>query len=239
VTIRLAGKVALVTGASQGIGLAVAASLAAAGMKVWMVARREGPLRQAAELIEGHVVPFQGDLAEPEARARLLSAVDAADQRLDVLVNNAGTIHLGRTEDASEDEFMDQLVANVVAPYAVTRAFLPLLRKSSGDIVFVNSSAGRTANPGVGQFSATQHAARAFADSLRGEVNDDGVRVTVVHPGRTATPRQEAIYAHEGRAYDPERLMQAADVAEIVTAIVSLPRTAEVTEVSLRSMLKP
>jgi NADP-dependent 3-hydroxy acid dehydrogenase YdfG len=239
VTIPLGGKVALVTGASQGIGLAIAASLATAGMKVWMVARRDGPLRQAADSIEGDVVPFRGDLAEPESRASLLSAVSASDQRLDVLVNNAGTIHLGRTEDASEEEFMDQLVANVVAPYAVTRAFLPLLRKAGGDIVFVNSSAGRTANPGVGQFSATQHAVRAFAESLRGEVNDDGVRVTVVHPGRTATPRQEAIYTREGRAYEPGRLMQPGDVAEIVTAVVSLPRTAEVTEVSLRSMLKP
>jgi NADP-dependent 3-hydroxy acid dehydrogenase YdfG len=239
VTAPLGGKVALVTGASQGIGLAIAATLARLDMRVWMVARRSGPLREAARSINGEVVPFEGDLAQPEARASLLSAVESAGQGLDVLVNNAGTIRLGRTEEASEDDFTDQLAANVVAPYALTRAFLPLLRKASGDIVFVNSSAGRTANPGAGQFSATQHALRAFAESLRAEVNDDGIRVTVLHPGRTATPRQQAIYAQEGRPYDPARLMQPTDVAEIVAAVLTLPRTAEVTEVSLRSMLKP
>jgi NADP-dependent 3-hydroxy acid dehydrogenase YdfG len=239
VTTELDGKVALVTGASQGIGLAIAATLAESGMRVWMVARRAGLLGQAARSIEGDVVPFAGDLAEPDARSRLVSAMEATGEGLTVLVNNAGTIRLGRTEDASEDEFADQLAVNVVAPYAVTRSLLPLLRKARGDIIFVNSSAGRTANPGVGQFSATQHAVRAFAQSLRAEVNDDGVRVTVLYPGRTATPRQEAIYAHEGRPYEPDRLMQPQDVADIVAAVLRLPRTAEVTEVCLRSMLKP
>jgi NADP-dependent 3-hydroxy acid dehydrogenase YdfG len=155
------------------------------------------------------------------------------------LINNAGTIHLGFTEEASEQDFSDQLTTNVLAPYALTRAFLPLLRKARGDIVFVNSSAGRHANPGAGQFSATQHAVRAFAESLRNEVNSDGVRVTVLYPGRTATPRQEAIYAQEGRTYDPARLMQPTDVAHIVAAVLSLPRTAEVTEIDIRSMAKP
>lgn len=234
-----AGKVALVTGASQGIGLAIAGSLAIGGMTVWMVARRAGPLQEAAAGIDGDTVPFAADLADPHGRNRLVSALEDAGEGLDVLVNNAGVIHLGRTEDATEEDLTDQLAANVVAPYALTRALLPQLRKARGDIVFINSSAGRSANPGVGQFSATQHAVRAFADSLRAEINEDGIRVTVLHPGRTATPRQESIYAHEGRPYDPARLMQPADVAELVTAVLRLPRTAEVTEISLRSMLKP
>jgi len=239
VTSPFEGTVGVVTGASQGIGLAIAASLATEGMKVWMVARRDGPLREAAATIAGEVIPLQADLSGPEGRERLKSSVEADGQGLHVLVNNAGTIHLGRMEDASEDELVDQLTANVVAPYALTRQFLPMLKSSHGDIVFVNSSAGRTASPGSGQFSATQHAVRAFAESLRAEINPDGVRVTVLHPGRTATPRQEAIYAGEGRAYEPGRLMQPEDVAQIVTAVLRLPRTAEVTEVSLRSMLKP
>jgi NADP-dependent 3-hydroxy acid dehydrogenase YdfG len=208
-------------------------------MTVWMVARRTGPLHHAAGSINGLTVPFAADLTDPEARARLVSAVSATTAALDVLVNNAGTIHLGRMDEASEDDFADQLAANVLAPYSVTRGFLPLLRGAKGDIIFVNSSAGRTSSPGVGQFSATQHAVRAFADSLRAEVNDDGVRVTVVHPGRTATPRQESIYAHEGRPYDPARLIQPTDVAAIVAAVLLLPRTAEVTDLSIRSMMKP
>ena len=238
-TDQQAGKVALVTGASQGIGLAIAATLAGAEMKVWMIARRGGPLREAARSINGDVVPFEGDLTDAAVRARLVSAVENAGEGLDVLVNNAGIMHLGRTEDAPEEEFVDQLTANVVAPYALTRALLQLLRTAGGDIIFVNSSAGRTANPGAGQYSATKHAARAFAESLRSEVNQDGVRVTVLYPGRTATPLQEACYAKEGKRYDPARLLQPSDVAEMVAAVLSLPRTAEVTEVAIRSMRRP
>jgi NADP-dependent 3-hydroxy acid dehydrogenase YdfG len=239
VTARLGGRVALVTGASQGIGLAIAAVLASAEMKVWMVARRGGLLQKAARSIRGDVVPFQGDLTDSCTRANLLSAVETANQGLDVLVNNAGSIRLGRMEDASEEEFMNLLDANVVAPYALTRAFLPLLREARGEIIFVNSSAGLTANPGVGQYAATKHAARAFADSLRGEVNEAGVRVTVLYLGRTATPLQEGLYSQEGRPYDPARLMQPTDVAEMVAAVLSMPRTAEVTEICMRPMLKP
>jgi NADP-dependent 3-hydroxy acid dehydrogenase YdfG len=238
-TRRPGTKIALVSGASQGIGLAIATTLARSDMKVWMVARRGGPLHQAARSIQGDVVPFEGDVTDSSARARLLSAVERADQGLDVLVNNAGTIHLGRTEEASEEDFLDQLATNVVAPYALTRAFLPLLRQACGDIIFVNSSAGRTAHPGMGQYSASKHAARAFAESLRGEVNEDGVRVTVVYPGQTATPLQQALHARQGRVYDPSRLAQPSDIAQIVAAVLNLPRTAEVTEIAIRSMLKP
>ena len=82
-------------------------------------------------------------------------------------------------------------------PACSTRALLPLLEASHGHIVFINLSAGKSANPGVGQFSATQHAVRAFAQSLRAEVNERGIRVTVVCPGRTVSPRQEAIHTAE------------------------------------------
>jgi NADP-dependent 3-hydroxy acid dehydrogenase YdfG len=155
-----------------------------------------------------------------------------------VLVLNAGVIHLGRTEDAALDDFSEQLTSNVLAPYAVTQTCLPLLFASRGQIVFVNSSAGKSASPGVGQFSATQHAMRAVADTLRGEINDRGVRVTVIHPGRTATPRQASIHAHEGRDYKPELLMQPGDVAAAVLSVLTLPATAEITELAIRPMLK-
>lgn len=234
----IAGRVALITGASQGIGAAIAAALAGAGARVWMVARRAGPLETAAREAGGATRAFPADLTDRDARQRLLDAIEGEGRGLDLLVNNAGVIHLGRTEDASEDQLREQLDANLVAPYELTRACLRLLRASQGQIVFINSSAGRSANPGVGQFSATQHAVRAFADSLRAEVNAEGIRVTVVHPGRTATPRQEGIHATEQRAYAPERLMQPSDVAEVVMAALRLPRSAELTDVAVRPMLK-
>jgi NAD(P)-dependent dehydrogenase (short-subunit alcohol dehydrogenase family) len=104
--------------------------------------------------------------------------------------------------------------------------------------VFINSSQGLAASPGVGQYAAAKHGLRAVADSLRGEVNDRGTRVLSVHVGRTATPMQERIFAMEGRAYAPERLMQPEDVGQVVLAALVLPRTAEMTSVSIRPALK-
>ena len=91
----------------------------------------------------------------------------------------------------------------------------------------------------MGQFSATQHALKAIADSLRQEVNADGIRVLSVFPGRTATPRQASLHEIEGKRYQPELLMQPEDVATVVVNALGLPRTAEVTDVSIRPMIKP
>ncbi len=235
---ELDGKTALVTGASQGIGAAIAGALARAGMQVWMVARRADVLEQAAADVGTGARPFSADLTDPDAREALLAAISADGGVIDVLVHSAGITYLGRTDDASDQHFREQLESNVLAPYAVTRACLPLLREQQGQIIFINSTAGKIANPGVGQYSASQHAVRAFADSLRAEINPEGIRVTVVYSGRTATPRQEMIHAIEGRPYQPERLMQPSDVAEVVLAALILPRTAEVTEIAVRPMLK-
>ena len=203
-----------------------------------MVARRADVLQQAAADIGAAARPFAADVTDVGSRDALVRAIAEQSGSLDVLVHSAGLTYLGRTDDASEEHFREQLDANVLAPYSLTRACLPLLRAQKGQIVFINSSAGKSANPGVGQYSASQHAVRAFADSLRAEINTDGIRVTVVHPGRTATPRQEMIHAIEDRPYQPERLMQPSDVAEVVVAALTLPRTAEVTEIAVRPMLK-
>ena len=235
----LEGKVAMVTGASQGIGLAVATTLAQQGMRVWIVARRGRVLREAAAAMEGELVCVQGDLTEPSFRRELAVAIQEGEQGLDVLVNNAGISRLARVDASSDNDFADLWMSNVLAPYALTRECLPLLRARQGDIVFVNSTAGLEARPGASQYAATKHALRAFAESLRGEINEDGVRVSILYLGRTATPLQEAIYAHEGRPYDPGRLIQPTDVAQLVVGVLSMPRTAEVTEITVRSMRKP
>ena len=101
-------------------------------------------------------------------------------------------------------------------------------------MVFINSSAGLAARGHVGQYAATKHALKAVADSLREEVNSDGVRVTSVFVGRTATPMQEEVHRLEGRPYRPEWLLQPSDIAEIIVSALSLPRIAEVTDISIR-----
>ena len=104
--------------------------------------------------------------------------------------------------------------------------------------MFVNSSQGLHAKGNTGLFAATQHALKAIADSLREEVNADGIRVLSIFPGRTATPRMKALYQAEGRPYQPELLLQAEDIAQIVLDALLLPRTAEITDIQVRPQIK-
>jgi NADP-dependent 3-hydroxy acid dehydrogenase YdfG len=115
---------------------------------------------------------------------------------------------------------------------------LPMIKSRQGQIVFINSSAGSNARACVSQYAATKNALKAIADSLRAEVNIYGVRVVSVFPGRTATPMQEMIHRMEGKAYHPELLMQPENVAEMVIKTLSLPRTAEVTDILMRPLTK-
>jgi NADP-dependent 3-hydroxy acid dehydrogenase YdfG len=146
---------------------------------------------------------------------------------------------MGLLQKASVTELDWLYRANVRAPYVLTQALLPLLLSSQGQIVFINSSVIMQARANIGQFAATQHAIKAIADSLREEVNPLQVRVLSVFPGRTATPRQAIIHEMEGKPYCPERLMQPEDIAAVVINALSLPQSAEVTDISLRPFAKP
>jgi len=158
--------------------------------------------------------------------------------RVDILVHSAGVISLGQVETTSVKDFDWQYSVNVRAPYILTQALLSMIRACQGQIVFINSTAGRIAAAGVSQYAATKHAFKALADSLRGEVNGDGIRVLSVFVGRTATPMQAAVHEMEGRPYHPERLLQPEDVAAVVINALSLPRSAEVTDISIRPLTK-
>jgi NADP-dependent 3-hydroxy acid dehydrogenase YdfG len=113
-----------------------------------------------------------------------------------------------------------------------------VLRAHHGSVVFINSSAGLATRANISQYSATKHALKAVADSIRAELNSDGVRVLSVYPGRTAGPQQEAIHKAEGKTYNPELLMQPADIARILVDALKVNRTAEVTDISIRPMRK-
>ena len=120
----------------------------------------------------------------------------------------------------------------------MTRELLPLLRASRGQVVFVNSSAVFTRPSHCGAYIATKAALHGLADALRSEVNEAGVRVLSVFPGRTATPMQEDLHRAEGTPYRPERLLQADDVATAVMGALAMPRSAEVTDIRIRPNLK-
>ena len=226
-------RVALIAGASGDIGQAICAALACAGVQVIAIGRNRERLAALAARHPEAIEPVAADQTHEVGRT-IAEAAAARRGRLDLLVLGSGIYE--RSKDPRV--LARQFAANVEAPYALLQALLPLLTRSSGLVVFLNSTQGLAASPGVGQFAATQHAMRAIANSVREEVNPDGVRVSSVFLGRTATTRQAAIFAAEGRPYAPERLIQPDDVAHVVLALFSMPATAEVTDISLRPRLK-
>jgi NAD(P)-dependent dehydrogenase (short-subunit alcohol dehydrogenase family) len=238
----LAGRVAVVTGGSSGIGRAIATALAAHGAKVCAVGRNMGALEEtvAASPAASPVRPYQADLTSDEEMAGLRDWLAREFGCVDLLVHCAGVIREALLSDALIDDFDLQYQSNVRGPYLLTQLLLPMLRAAQGQIVFVNSSVGLNARrSGIGHYAATHHAMKAVADSLREEVNRDGVRILLVHPGRTATPLQEELYRLKGKPYDATQLLQPEDVAQAILGAITLPRTAEVTDISIRPMTKP
>jgi NADP-dependent 3-hydroxy acid dehydrogenase YdfG len=238
---ELQDRTCVVTGASSGIGRAIAIALASAGATVCAVARRRDELEVTATRANGsgRFALYEADLSDHEEPERLAKALRSREGGIDVLIHSAGTISIGDLETASVRDLDRQYATNVRAPYLLTQALLPALRANRGQIVFINSTAGLTARANVAQYAATKHALKAIADSLREEINPEGVRVVSVYPGRTATPLQATIHEIEGKAYAPDRLMQPVDVASVVLGALALPRSTEVTDLMVRPMLKP
>jgi NADP-dependent 3-hydroxy acid dehydrogenase YdfG len=237
----LKNQFAVVTGASSGLGKAIALGLAAQGAELYLAARRKELLEAVAKEAQGrgaraHACPL--DLTKDEDIRSIGDKVQAEAGKLHILVLCGGAIAHGPHEKAPIADLDLMYRSNVRGHYSLIQTLLPLLKKAPGQIVFINSSAGLRSPATAGQFSATQHAFRSIADSLRDEINADGIRVLSIYPGRTATPRMERLFGKEGRAYKPELLMQPEDVAEMVIHSLRLPRTAEVTDISIRPMQK-
>ncbi|MFL6143609.1 MAG: SDR family oxidoreductase [Labedaea sp.] len=233
---RLAGRVALVTGASGDLGRAIALALGAEGARMCVVGRDEGRLARTTDELRGKdvdVLAVAADLTDSARTDGLAGRIEGELGGLDILVHCAGIYARGAHEDSTVDGMDEQYRANVRAPYQLTKAVLPMLTARRGDVFFVNSTQGTAAAGGLGQFAATQHAMRAVADSLRAEVNPSGVRVTTLHLGRTATSRQQGIFAAEGRPYPPDQLIAPRDVADLVVAAVTLPNRTQLTTLTV------
>ncbi|HEY9421388.1 MAG TPA: SDR family oxidoreductase [Thermoanaerobaculia bacterium] len=233
------GMVAVVTGASSGIGEAIAIQLAREGTRLLLVGRSAEKLDLVAERardLSPAVEIFVADLAEDDQVQALADRAVAAFGGVDILVHSIG-LFLGGPFESSVDVLDRQYRINTRVPYLLTQKLLPSLIARQGQVVFINSSAGHhAARSGWVAYSASKHALRAIADGLRDEVNKKGVRVLSVFPGRTATPMQEEVHRYEGRDYDPERFLQPRDVAAAVLNALALPRTAEVTDLQIRPM---
>lgn len=223
------GQVALITGASGGIGSAIARALSDEGVRLFLVGRK------LENLTGGEA--FQADLTDDAQLRATAAKVLEVYGGVDILVHSIGLFRAGPIATSPVEDLDAQYRVNLRVPYLLTQELLPSLIERQGQVVFVNSGAGsHPARGSWGAYSATKHALRALADSLRDEVNKKGVRVLTVFPGRTATPMQEEVHRFEGRAYDPARFLQPEDVASAVVHALGLPRTAELTDLHIRPM---
>ncbi|MBB5935903.1 SDR family oxidoreductase [Streptomyces zagrosensis] len=222
----------LITGAGSGIGTVVAERLCARGAEVWLLARDAGRAKELAARFPG-AKTLVGDLAEPERLSWALSH-QQVPERLDSLLHIAGIVELGEVGELTPAAWNQQLAANLVSPAELTRLLLPQLRLAKGHVVFVNSGAGLRASAQWSAYAASKHGLKALADALRWEESGNGLRVTTIYPGRTATPMQVKVHQQEGKEYDPERWMKPESVATTLLTALDLPRDAEITDMSVR-----
>ncbi len=225
------------TGATSGIGAAVGQTLAASGVRVFLLGRNPRKLAAAARRIPARLLAGTAlaDLRSLPDIRRLLGEISRRLSRLDVLVHCAGEYQWSEPGSVDSESFDLLFEVNVRAPYLLTQGLTPLLARARGQIIFLNSSVVKGAGQGVALYKATQHALQGFTDSLRQDLNRRGIRVCSVFPGRTASPRMRRIYARQGKRYRPQVLLSAADVAQLVLAVTQLPQRVEVTDVHLRS----
>jgi NADP-dependent 3-hydroxy acid dehydrogenase YdfG len=222
----------LVTGAGSGIGRVLAQRLYERGDELWLITRDEERARQLRTSWPGARTVI-ADLSDPRGLAAAMDA-QPLPTSLDSLIHVAGVVELGRIADTPVEAWQQQLDVNAVSPAELTRIVLPAVRAARGHVVFVNSGSGLRVHAGWGSYAASKFAVRAIADALREEERANGVRVTTVYPGRTATPMQEKVHRQEGADYDASRWMQPSSVATTILTALDLPRDAEITELMVR-----
>ena len=242
----LDGTVALVTGASSGIGAAAATALAAQGAAVALAARRTDRLEAVAAGIRdqgGTALVLESDITDERQAAGAVERTVSELGRLDTLINNAGVMLLGPAADAPLTEWQQMVELNVLGLLYCAHAALPhLLRaaadgpRQAADMVNISSVAGRVARVGNGVYSLTKHGVGAFSESLRQELATRHVRVSLVEPGATATElaghnRPEVL--NSIRAQFGQR-MEAGDIADAIVYIVTRPRHVAVNEILIR-----
>jgi NADP-dependent 3-hydroxy acid dehydrogenase YdfG len=245
---RLDGTVAFVTGASSGIGEATALELARQGAKVAIAARRKDRLDAvAAEITSagGEALVIEADVTdETSARGAVASTVERFG-RLDTVIANAGLMLLGPIENADVTEWQRMVDLNLLGLLYTAHAALPHLLEAGkseprnvADLVLISSVAGRVARLGSGVYNLTKHGVGAFAESLRQEVTKRHVRVSLIEPGATATElaghNNSAVLEQMAVRFGGIELMQAEDIADAISYVVTRPSRVAINEVLIR-----
>jgi len=247
-TDALKGTVALVTGASSGIGEATALDLAAHGATVAIAARRKDRLDRLAEGISGaggKVLAIESDVSSQEQAQALVEQTVAEFGRLDTLVNNAGVMLLGPAVDAPLEEWDQMIAVNLQGLLYCAHAALPHLLSAAqdsprriADMVNISSVAGRVPRNGSGVYNLTKHGVGAFSEALRQEVTGRHLRVSLVEPGATNTElrlhNRPEIQESMTKRFGNIELLHAQDIADAITYIVTRPWRAAVNDILIR-----
>lgn len=228
-------KHVLVTGASSGIGAAIAQRFAAEGAALTLLGRDRKKLARVAEsLATGAPVKiYAADFARQTELSRTLRALVRDLTSLDALVHAAGMLAHGTPLEHERRAFDTMLQVNVHAAMEITRFLVAPLQRAGGTIVFINSSGVFNAQA-MGPYIATKHALRGLTESLREELKKRGIRVTSIYPGRTATPMQHSLHRTERVPYHAESLVQPADIAALAAYAVNLNPGAELVDAYIR-----
>ena len=238
---KLDGKVAVVTGASSGIGEATVRSLAAEGAAVVAGARRKERLEGLVEEVTrdgGKAIAVACDVTDEEQAHALVERAIGEFGRIDILVNNAGVMLLSKVEKGLSEEWRRMFDVNVLGLlYATDAAIEAMKKQGSGHIVNVSSVAGRKTRPTGGVYSGTKFAVNAISEALRQELLEDGIRITMVEPGAVATELTEHITDDEVREELKQRNiepLQSEDIANAITYAVVQPQRVSVNEILIR-----
>lgn len=217
--INLDGKVAIVTGATSGIGKAIAIELLNQNCHVVITGRDSEKIKES--ILNQHkfkklVTYIPADLQNDQGLNFLVTQVSKVFRKIDIIIHSAGLIYLGDTLLTEVEKLDEQFRINVRAPYYLTQAFLNNIIKNKGQIVFINSTAGLDSWGGVGQYAATKHALRAWANSLRDEVIHHGVKIINIFPGATHSPMQKYVQQFDNSIYEKEKYLKPENVAAVV-----------------------
>ncbi|MEP7001587.1 MAG: SDR family oxidoreductase [bacterium] len=234
--LRLEGRTALVTGASRGIGAAVARRLAASGARVALLARSEAALRALAREIGPGAEVLACDVRDTAALSRALEELQAIiGGAPNIIVNNAGAFFIAPAQETSVDAFAETLAVNLTAPFSVVRALLPaMVTAHNGHVVTIGSIADRATFPGNAAYAASKYGLRALHEVLRAELRASGVRLSLVSPGAVNTELWDAIDPDNAPGFTARADMLSPEaVADAVHWVVTRPAELNVDELRL------
>ncbi len=232
----LAGRVAIVTGASRGIGLAAARALAGAGAQVVMLARGRDELAARAGEIGAGAIALPCDVSDHAAVSSAAAAAQTAIGRApDILVNNAGAFALAQVDRMDTKDFERIVSVNLVAPFHLVRTFLPGMReRGAGHLVTIGSIADRMIYPENGAYAASKFGLRALHEVMRTELRGSGIRTTLISPGPVDTPLWDPVSSAPRGDIMPRSAMLAADaVADAIVFVVTRPPAVNIDELRL------